>query len=216
MSVGPRTPLHIHSLMVRLKELTVDALDHSQHDGERNGRDTVKYANGDVYDGFWRDGKMQNDGRMKFANNDEYNGTWSNGKMNIGKYIHAGSDWNFKGEFEGGTANEDFPLSGTLTEREDGDTYMQTYSNTWDRNDIKTTKPNTSDKSKVQKRYLDLEGKNLAPTQPMTPQVDASEKSSQKKDAEKKKNKDEGRRQNTFWKEDPRRHNPYDGGSWLD
>ena len=42
-----------------------------------NGKGTLKYANGDVYEGDFDEGVEHGKGTLKYANGDVYEGDWS-------------------------------------------------------------------------------------------------------------------------------------------
>ena len=55
--------------------------------GEREGRGTMVYASGDMYEGQWRAGVPHGQGKYSFATGDVYEGGWVEGEMHgQGKY----------------------------------------------------------------------------------------------------------------------------------
>lgn len=47
----------------------------------KSGKGTMKYKNGDFYDGNWKDNRKDGKGIMKYANGDFYHGKWSSGSQ---------------------------------------------------------------------------------------------------------------------------------------
>ena len=59
----------------------------------KSGKGTMKYVNGDFYDGNWMDDTKTGKGIMKYANGDVYDGKWSsNGKYGKGIMRYANGD----------------------------------------------------------------------------------------------------------------------------
>lgn len=57
--------------------------------GFKNGKGTMKYSNGDIYQGEWENGRRNGKGIMKYSNGDVYEGEWSDeGKWSEG-YRHS-------------------------------------------------------------------------------------------------------------------------------
>ena len=50
--------------------------------GEPYGYGTMKYSNGDYYNGLWVNGKKEGKGCMDFQNGDKYDGEWKNDNPN--------------------------------------------------------------------------------------------------------------------------------------
>ena len=49
----------------------------------REGRGTLRYANGDVYEGEYKEGKKEGRGTMRYANGSVYEGEWKGGKNDV-------------------------------------------------------------------------------------------------------------------------------------
>jgi hypothetical protein len=65
-----------------------------------HGKGTMKFANGDKYEGGWEDGKMHGEGTIKFANRDECFGRWKNSKMNGCGTLTYSNGEKYEGEWE--------------------------------------------------------------------------------------------------------------------
>ena len=50
-------------------------------DGTKEGRGTMLFKYGDIYEGYWKDGKYEGKGRLIWHNGRKYLGRWRNGKM---------------------------------------------------------------------------------------------------------------------------------------
>jgi len=127
----------------------------------------MKYANGDVYDGLWLENKRNGKGTMTYVNGDVYEGLWQADKFQgIGKFTHhssnpkEGFDWKFFGEFE-----DDFPACGTLTYKENS-TYNQTYTDKWQKKDIRKERPSSTSKTKQDKSGVDPNSNSLSDQNP--------------------------------------------------
>lgn len=60
----------------------------------------MKYANGDIYEGFFNKGLRHGQGMYKYLNGDVYEGNWSNDKKNgRGKYIYNKDNASYDGEW---------------------------------------------------------------------------------------------------------------------
>ena len=61
-------------------------------DGVKNGRGSMKFPNGDLYDGFWKDNKMEGEGTYTYkATGDIYSGSFAAGKKSgEGRYEFGG------------------------------------------------------------------------------------------------------------------------------
>jgi hypothetical protein len=84
----------------------------------KHGKGTMKYKNGDFYEGYWKDGYQSVKGIMKYANGDVYDGEWNNGYQS-GKGImrYANGDI-YEGEW---FANREFGMG--ITRYANGDVY---------------------------------------------------------------------------------------------
>ena len=70
--------------------------------GQREGRGTMVYADGSMYEGQWLAGRYHGQGKMTQATGNVYEGEWVEGKMQgHGKYSFAGGDV-YEGEFQKG------------------------------------------------------------------------------------------------------------------
>ena len=146
---------------------TVDAYTGTYQENKRNGKGTMKYANGDVYDGLWLEDEKNGSGTMKYANGDVYVGNWKDDNIQgLGiftfKYVNDNEyDWKFSGEFKAG-----LPLSGTLTYKDIDNTYTQNYANKWTTDNI-VTKPTTTTiidtKKNVDPKSNNLQDSNTKP-----------------------------------------------------
>ena len=144
----------------------VDVYEGTYQENKRNGKGTMKYANGDVYTGLWLDDERNGEGNITYANGNTYQGNWKADKMKgIGKFIHKSPeqeqfDWKFCGEFD-----NDFPVCGTLTYKQN-ETCNQTYAAQWSQLDIQAQMPSTSSTTKQEKSGVDPKSDSLSDLNP--------------------------------------------------
>ena len=70
------------------------------------GKGTMKYKNGDIYIGNWDSNNQNGQGKMKYKNGDYYDGNWSSGKPSgKGEMIYANGDI-YEGEWKNGVKSE--------------------------------------------------------------------------------------------------------------
>jgi len=70
--------------------------------GEKEGRGTYRFADGNVYEGEWKGDKKEGNGTHRYADGDVYHGEWKRDeKDGIGTYRYADGDV-YEGEYKGG------------------------------------------------------------------------------------------------------------------
>ena len=70
--------------------------------GQRHGKGTLTWSNGDRYEGEWKNGKENGQGTMTRSTGNKYEGEWKDGKEN-GQGIENWSDGDkYVGEFKDG------------------------------------------------------------------------------------------------------------------
>ena len=156
-----------NSVQAQATATKVDDYEGTLQENERNGKGTMKYANGDVYDGLWFENKRNGKGTMTYVNGDVYEGLWQADKFQgIGTFTHhssnpnEGFDWKFFGEFE-----DVFPACGTLTYKENS-TYNQTYADKWQKKDIRKERPSSTSPTKQDKSGVDANSNSLSDQNP--------------------------------------------------
>ena len=88
---GPIVKEDTYCLEVVGKELRGEGERNAQ--GEREGRGTMVYPSGNMYEGQWRAGEMHGQGKYSSATGDVYEGGWVEGEMHgQGKYSFATGD----------------------------------------------------------------------------------------------------------------------------
>ena len=97
---GPIVKEDTYCLEVVGKELRGEGERNAQ--GEREGRGTMVYPSGDMYEGQWRAGETHGQGKYSFATGDVYEGGWVEGEMHgHGKYSASIGDV-YEGEYVAG------------------------------------------------------------------------------------------------------------------
>ena len=70
--------------------------------GQKHGKGTYFFPNGDKYEGKWNRGQKHGKGTYSFSNGDKYEGNWKHGKQNgEGKYFFPTGD-SFEGKWRDG------------------------------------------------------------------------------------------------------------------
>ena len=97
---GPIVKEDTYCLEVVGKELRGEGERNAQ--GEREGRGTMVYASGDMYEGQWRAGETHGQGKCSFATGDVYEGGWvEDERHGHGKYSASIGDV-YEGEYVAG------------------------------------------------------------------------------------------------------------------
>jgi len=97
---GPIVKKDTYCLEVVGKELRGEGESNAQ--GEREGRGTMVYDDGDMYEGQWRAGEKHGQGKFSFATGDVYEGEYAKDKKHgKGTYTYAGGDV-YEGEYAEG------------------------------------------------------------------------------------------------------------------
>ena len=66
---------------------------------------TLRYANGDVYEGSFKEGKRHGQGALTFTDGDDYTGAWFDDmQQGRGKYTFSGGDRWYDGDHAGGVS----------------------------------------------------------------------------------------------------------------
>lgn len=79
--------------------VSTDRYEGECRDGNKHGKGTYTWANGNRYEGDWRDGKQSGKGVFTSSSGDHYEGDWRDGKQN-GKGIFKWSDGDYyEGEY---------------------------------------------------------------------------------------------------------------------
>lgn len=72
-------------------------------DKVKSGLGRVTYAKGGFFQGYFVDGKREGEGTFKYPNGDIYSGFWKAGKKHgKGTYVFAGTKYEYKGEWKNG------------------------------------------------------------------------------------------------------------------